>query len=134
MGWGGTLTSGGGGGGGPGPVVQNFQPPAQTPILRNTALTFDVVFTSPVVALVVTIIYRDTGATEVAYNSNGFTINYVPHVNPVTSIIDFEGSTVDTVGSTMHFVLRRRGGWPLSPSVLVEGADDTGGRITGAEA
>ena len=127
-GWGGTLESGGGGGGGGGvgPIVQNFQPPVETPITPNTALTFDVVFVNAIVALVVSIVYRDTGATEVAYNNEGFTVNFAPNGS-------FVGSEVSTAGSTMHFTLRRRAGWPLSPSVLVEGADNNGGRITGAE-
>lgn len=125
-GWGGTLTSGGGGGGGgPGPSVRNFTPPEGTPITPATPLEFDLVFSNPIIALTITVTYLQSGATEVAYNENGFTTNFAPTGS-------FLGSERHDTSGNSHFILRRRSGWFSSPSILVEGADNGGGRITGA--
>lgn len=128
-GWGGTLSAGGGGGGGggggPGPVCQNFTPLPDTPIQPATPLGFDLIFSTTVVAITITIVYGATGATEVAYNENGFTANFAPNGL-------FVGSERSDITGGWHFTLRRRSGWYLSPFILVEGADVNGGRITGA--
>lgn len=123
-GWGGTLTSGGGGGGpgGPGPTVENFQPPEGTPITAGTALTFDVLNANPLVSIIISVIYRQTGATELVYNREGFSANFAPTGG-------FIGSERQTISGGWHFILRRRGGWPLAPSIVVEGADDQGNAI-----
>lgn len=124
MGWGGSLVSGGGGGGGgPGPVVTNFDPPKDTPIFPSQALSFDVLFDNPVVAIVISVDYGDTGAKEVAYDMNGFSVNYQPNGS-------FPGSERQPITGGWHFILRRRGGWFASPTVRVQGADDQGGAIT----
>ncbi len=122
-GWGGTLSSGGGGGGGgPGPVVSNFQPADGTGITPGTPLEFDVTGPNALVSLTITVVYRQTGATEVAYNREGFTNNFIPTAG-------FVGSERSTITDGFHFILRRRSGWPLSPSILVEGGDDAGNAV-----
>jgi hypothetical protein len=86
-------------------------------------LQFDVMTPNPLVTLVVSVIYRDSGAVEVVYNSNGFSVNYAPTGG-------FVGGEVYSIPGGSHFILRRRGGWPFSPSVQVEGADDAGNPVT----
>jgi hypothetical protein len=122
--WGGVLTfgGGGGGGGGGGPTVVNFSPPAGTPIDRGTALEFDVMNPNPLIAIVVSIVYRDTGATELVYNREGFSANFAPTGG-------FIGSERNAIVGGTHFILRRRGGWPLAPSILIEGSDDQGNPV-----
>ena len=121
-GWGGTLTSGGGGGGAGGPTVVNFQPPAGTPIQPGTPLQFDILVPNLLVATVVSVIYRDTGATELVYNREGFAANFV-------ATPGFIGSERYAIPGGWHFILRRRGGWPLAPSVIVEGGDNFGNPV-----
>lgn len=131
--WGGGLVSGGGSsgpggpggcecGGGPAPVVQNFQPSAGTPIQRGTPLTFDVIFSNTLVAIIVTVVYAETGATEVVYDKNGFSSNFATSG-------DFIGSERQNISGGWHFIIRRRAGWPLSPSIVVQGADSDGQSI-----
>lgn len=121
-GWGGTLDSGGGSGGA-GAVVQNFVPAEDSPITPGTALTFDVVGVDGAVltALVITVLYPDTGATETCYDRDGFAVNYA-------ATGTFLGSEKQAITGGFHLILRRRGGWPLSPRIKVEGS--TGGIIS----
>ncbi len=123
-GWGGTLSSGGGSSG-DGAVVSNYIPAAGSPITPGTPVEFDVtgVNGAVLVALVVTVFYPDTGASEVVYDRNGFTPNYLPNGT-------FLGSERQTITDGFHFILRRRGGWPLSPQVKVEGGTNQGGPVT----
>lgn len=120
-GWGGDISSGGGSG--EGAVVSNYVPAQGSPITPGTAITFDV--TGPaLVALVVTVVYPDTGATEVVFDRDGFSANFVPNGS-------FLGSEQQPIANGFHFILRRRGGWPLSPSVQVQGGTVEGGAVTG---
>jgi hypothetical protein len=119
--WGGTLQVGGGGGGG-GPTVTNFSPPAGSDIQAATPLEFDVPTPNLLVSIVVSVVYRDTGATEIVYNREGFTANFA-------ATGSFVGSERQPIVGGTHFILRRRGGWPFSPSVLVEGADSVGNPV-----
>jgi hypothetical protein len=102
--------------------VQNFEPPAGTPIQRGTPLTFDVIFSNPMVAIIVTVVYAETGATEVVYDKNGFSSNF-------KTSGDFIGSERQNIAGGWHFIIRRRSGWPLSPSIVVQGADSDGQSI-----
>lgn len=122
-GWGGVLESGGGGGGGgPGPTVENFSPPDGTPIQQSTPLEFDVMAPNLMVTLLVSVIFDATGLAEVAYNGEGFSINYIPTAG-------FVGSERYGIPGGWHFILRRRGGWPYAPRVKVEGADEDGNPV-----
>ncbi len=126
-GWGGTLSSGGGEGeAGDGPTVINFEPPEDTPIQPATALAFDVMFTTTIVAITITVFYRHTGVVEEVYNErDGFSANFSPNGL-------FLGSSRESISGGWHFTIRRRGGWYSAPSIIVRGADENGGRITGA--
>lgn len=121
--WGGTLTSGGGGGGGSA-TVSNYQPAAGTPITPSTALDFDVT-SSPgtLVAVVVTVFYPQTGASETVFDRDGFSVNYAP-------TFGFQGSSKTPISGGFHFTLRRRGGWYATPQVKVQGGDTNGNAIT----
>lgn len=138
-GWGGVLEAGGGGGGGgggPAPVVSNFSPAPGTSLGRSQAIEFDVTFSAPLVAIIVSVRYEETGATEVVYNREGFSNNFAPLAGVDTNgdgIVDtagFLGSERQSIPGGYHFILRRRAGWPGSPKVLVEGADNTGSAVS----
>ncbi len=127
--WGGILSSGGGGGGGgggDGPTIENFVPTEGAPITPSTPVEFDLIFNeeteAPLAALVVSVLYRDTGAIETVYDREGFTVNFRPSGN-------FLGSTRSTLPNGWHFKLRRRSGWFASPTVKVQGADTAGNSI-----
>jgi len=123
-GWGGILTvGGGGGGGGPGPTIVNFSPPEGTPIQSGTPLEFDLLFTNPLVAIEISVLYRDTGSTEIVYNAGGFSANFAPTGG-------FYGSERQDIVGGWHFILRRRAGWPMSPSIVANGSDNTGNAVT----
>jgi hypothetical protein len=130
MGWGGEITSGGGGGGGggggTGPSVENFQPAEGQPITPSTPLEFDVIFNedtdAPLAAIVVSVLYKATGAIETVYDREGFSVNFRPQGN-------FLGSTRTSLPNGWHFKLRRRSGWFATPTVKVQGADTAGNAI-----
>ena len=125
-GWGGTLESGGGGGPGTGdgPTVENFVPAEGAPITPATPVEFDVLLHEGdgLSAIVVSVLYRDTGAIETVYDREGFTVNFRPEGN-------FLGSSRSTIPGGWHFKLRRRSGWFASPTVKVQGADNVGNPI-----
>ncbi len=119
-GWGGTLTSGGPAPEpGEGATVENYEPAAGSPITPGTPITFDVVG-GALVAIVISVFYPDTGASETVYDRNGFTVNYKANGSLL-------GSERSTISGGLHFLLRRRGGWPLSPQV--QGGTTSGGAI-----
>lgn len=127
MGWGGTLESGGGGGGGEGdgPTVENFSPAAGVGINRGTDLTFDLMFNGGEMASVTVFIdYFESGASEVVYDKTGFKQNF-------HTFGGFVGSEAQLLPDDegIHFIVRRRAGWPHSPKVRVEGADTGGNPI-----
>lgn len=119
MGWGGGLSSGGGtGGGGTPPSVANFSPVAGTPISSGTPLEFDILTPQRLVALVIAVRYGETGAAEVAYDRDGWTANFKA-----------AGSEMQMLPEGRHVVLRRRGGWFATPTIVVEGSDYLGNAI-----
>jgi len=127
--WGGILESGGGGGGGgggTGPTVENFLPEEGMDITSSTPVEFDVVFnedtSAPLAAIVVSVLYKETGAIETVYDREGFSVNYRPNGN-------FLGSSRSSIANGWHFKLRRRSGWFASPTVKVQGADTAGNSI-----
>ena len=114
-GWGGSLTSGGGGGGGgAGPLVTNFQPTAGTPIAQNQPIEFDILRATSLAALVIVVDYFETGAREVAFDKEGFSLNYA------------QDSTMTVITDGKHVHLKRRGGWFRSPRIIVTAADTNG--------
>ena len=121
-GWGGTLTSQADGGGGAVPVVQNLSPPEGAEIHPATALEFDLMFSSPLVALVIWIAYGATGLEEVAFDGANFSVNYAPNGS-------FLGSEQQAITGGYHFILRRRSGWPFSPSIVIRGSDSFGNPV-----
>lgn len=125
-GWGGVgMVSAGGGGGGVGPVVTNFVPADTEDIVPTTPLTFDVLYTAPIGTMTITVLYPATGASETVFNHLGFSANYQPNGL-------FLGSERSAITGGFHFILRRRSGWFSAPRIIVEGADTSGGTITGA--
>lgn len=130
-GWGGTLEAGGGGGGGgsgDGPTVENFQPAEGTEIQPYTPVEFDVLLHdgTGLSAIVVSVLYKETGAIETVYDREGFSVNFRPNGA-------FLGSTRSTIPGGWHFKLRRRSGWFATPTVKVQGADDAGNPIVQEE-
>lgn len=119
--WGGTLSFTGGGGGA-GATVVNFNPAPNSPINKGENIEFDIVGAT-LVALAITVEYPDTGASEVAYDRDGFKVNYLGNG-------DFLGSERQIISGGLHFILRRRGGWPLSPAIRAHGGTVSGGAIT----
>lgn len=119
--WGGTLESGGGSGG-EGATVSNYVPAAGSSITPGDPVSFDVTG-APLVALVITTFYPDTGATEVVFDRDGFTANYAANGS-------FLGSEQQTISGGFHFIVRRRGGWPFSPQIKAHGGTTDGGAVT----
>lgn len=128
--WGGILSSGGGGGGGggdgTGPTVENFQPAEGEQITAATPVEFDVILNgdteAPLAAIVVSVLYKQTGAIETVYDREGFAVNFRPQGA-------FLGSTRASLSNGWHFKVRRRSGWPMSPTIKVQGADTAGNSI-----
>ncbi len=127
-GWGGTLISGGvippAPVPGDGAIVQNYTPIKGAGISPGTPIEFDVVGVNgaELVAIVISVLYPDTGASETVYDRNGFGINFKAQGS-------FLGSERQTITGGLHFIIRRRGGWPLSPEIKVEGGTNAGGPI-----
>lgn len=121
-GWGGTLDPSGGGSGGAGATVTNYTPAEGAEITPSTPIEFDVTGAT-LNAIVVTVLFPQTGAQEVVYDRDGFGVNYAPTGG-------FAGSSRAVITGGYHFVIRRRGGWYLSPSVRVQGGTTDGGAIT----
>lgn len=118
-GWGGVgddIEGGGGGGDGAGAIVTNYQPDQESQITPSTPIEFDIVFSGDPVAVIVWVLYDETGASEMVYSSrDGFAVNFRPQGN-------FLGSTKsEPAFRVWHFKLRRRSGWFATPTIRVEG-------------
>jgi len=125
--WGGGGEAGGGSG--QGATVHDYAPPLGAKIRPNTALMFDVTG-AEVVAIVISAFYPDTGASEIVYDRTGFSKNFRPSVG-ILGLGTFIGSERHPISGGFHFILRRRGGWPRSPDIRIEGGTIEGGVITG---
>lgn len=125
-GWGGNLTSGGGGGGGGGPsfpTIMNVEPVQGTQINPATPISFDCGSQVDLELITVSVIYLQTGACEVVWTGDKFAPNYVENSTRVPTTFD------DGLGHTLdgfHYILRRRGGWPLTPTIAAHIADANG--------
>ncbi len=119
-GWGGTLTAGGGSG--EGATVSNYSPADGSGITPATPIQFDVTG-AETVALVVTVRYPDTGASETVYDRDGWGVNF-------GTTGAFLGSERQPIENGYHFIIRRRGGWPFSPQIKVQGGTVEGGAVT----
>lgn len=108
-GWGGSIASGGGGGGGPGPTVGNYVPPDTSQVERQTPLAFDVTPNGSAIANVtIDVLYPATGARETVYDGVSFAPNFA---------LASARSTIAGAPPGQHFVISRRGGWPLAPAL-----------------
>jgi len=127
-GWGGTSEeTSGGGDAGTGPSVENYSPAAGTSIKRNRALSFDIHYNgATLAALTISVIYGESNVSETIYTADEFTENF-------KSSDGFIGSERQLLeGDTgLHFIIRRRSGWPFAPTPRIEGADVSGNPITG---
>jgi hypothetical protein len=94
------------------PVVSNILPANGTPIYATTPLQFDITDTDVFTAVIVMVSFAD-GTYEVVYDSSVFATGYA-------------SSTFSEITDGFRFVLRRRGGWPSSPTLKVIGVDAAG--------
>lgn len=105
----------GGGGGGAAPVVTFVSPAASSPIKKTQSMVFDVTdVDNPNPALLsISIRYQETGAEEVVWRDGRFAALYA-------------SSTQSSITDGFRFTVNRQGGWPSTPTLQVDVADDTG--------
>jgi hypothetical protein len=113
-GWGGNLVSGGGGGGPSNPLITNLLPVDGTEITPGTHISFDVTSDVDIVLISVSVLYLQTGASESIWDGDAFAPNFVT------------GSARTPIANGFHYDVVRRGGWPLSPTIVANMADANG--------
>ncbi len=99
------------------PTVDNFDPPAGTPISRTRRLGFDVKDNGTLRLTAVLVEFDGTSLYEVAWDGMAFSPLYAD-------------STRTTVTGGHRYELRRTGGWPVAPTVRVVAIDTAGNEAT----
>jgi hypothetical protein len=96
------------------PIVTNFSPPAGNAITSATIIEFDVTDETGLAAIIVMASFPD-GTLDVVHDGLGFRTRYVGDVNARAPI-----------ANGFHYVTRRVGGWPGSPTFEFFPVDTSG--------
>lgn len=101
------------------PVVSNYDPAQNTAISSTTAIEFDVTDeTGQFCSIMVTAFFANTGAWEVIHTGSAFSPTYLA------------GSGRSVITNGFHYIVRRTGGWSLSPTIITFAVDAGGNEST----
>ena len=95
------------------PAVSNVQPPAGTPIARNSPLFFDVTDDSGSFRRIIVTADFSSGAVEVVHDGDGFARGYEAGVRSV-------------IPGGFRYRVQRAGGWPNGPTIRAVAIDPQG--------
>jgi len=99
------------------PVISNIVPAPGTGIYASDTLQFDVTDDSGLFTAIVIMVEYPDGNYEVVYDGNTFAYN-------------FQNCTKSVITNGFRYYLRRRGGWPGSPTARIRAIDQGGSENT----